>query len=70
MMPTTSGKPRPYTDEERAALLAPITIRQFGGKSWGGRIPYAKDFRVGHKVASEDERYGDAGDWIDLDRTR
>ena len=69
-MSTINGKPRSYTDADRARLLAPITIRQYGGKLWGGRMPYAKDFGVGCKVAGDDERYGDAGDWHDLDRTR
>jgi hypothetical protein len=79
-MSTTSGKstpetrrratgfPRPYTDEERARLLAPIVIHQYGGKSWGGAAPCTVD-PGSSRSKTGSERYGVSTDWADLDRT-
>ena len=65
MMSTTKGKKPVYTEADRTRLLAPITIRSFGGKSWGGAFPANRDVAVGKKY--NDDRYGYATDWADLD---
>lgn len=68
-MSKSASKPRPYTDVERARLLAPIVITTFGGKSWGGRVPYATllSGAPGRRRNTEGDRYGNAADWSDLD---
>jgi len=69
-MPTIKGKlaPGPYTDADRARLLAPITIRSYGGKSWGGLNPSNYTNGIGHrKQYADGDRYSHTCDWPDLD---
>ena len=63
--PSSKPAPRPYTDEDRKRLLAPINIGKFGGKSWGGSFPANRDTTLDRH--SVDDRYGYATDWADLD---
>lgn len=64
-------KRRPYTEADRRKLLAPITIRSFGGKSWGGTYPVnstenMRNYR--HRLTGPDETsYGYSADRRDLD---
>lgn len=74
-MPTTRSKPasRPYTDADRKALFAPIQIRSYGGKSWGGSVPNSQHIPTrNHRYTGENEadRYAHAADWSDIDNTR
>lgn len=70
-MPITNSKPvpRPYTDEDRARLLAPIPIRsfntQYAGKSWGGAFPADRQAATGRRYSGD--RYGYVTDHRDLD---
>lgn len=56
---------RPYTDEDRRRLLAPITISSFGGKSHAGCSHASHDSL---RKGQQGDRYGFLGDWADLDR--
>jgi hypothetical protein len=56
---------RPYTEADRARLLAPIRIEHFGGKSWGGALSDPSDRDTSKRYAGD--RYGYATDWVDLD---
>jgi len=58
--------PRPYTEEDRRRLLAPIRGAQtYGGKTWGGAFPSNHDNRIARK--SNGDRYGYVADRNDLD---
>ncbi len=63
--PAVVGKDRPYTEEDRRRLLAPINITNFGGKSHAGSTTN-RDVNLGKR--QQGDRYGYAGDWADLDR--
>jgi len=61
---------RPYTDADRARLLAPIAIRSFGGKSWGGAVPNSLGIPTrNHRYTGEaaSDRYVHSSDWSDVD---
>jgi hypothetical protein len=62
----TTPTPRPYTERDRAALLAPLNIGSFGGKSWGG-VSHTKHDHIRPGQTGEG-RYGWTGDWPDLDQ--
>jgi hypothetical protein len=80
-MPTIKGKSTPetrrratgfplvYTDAEQARLLAPISIRSFGGKSWGGAVPNSQHIPTrNHRHTGESfDRYAQSSDWADVD---
>lgn len=57
--------PKLYTDEDRRRLFAPIQIRSFGGRSWGGAFPAGRDVAIGRKHSGD--RYGYVADHRDLD---
>jgi hypothetical protein len=58
--------PRPYTEEDRRRLLAPIRGAQtYGGKSWGGAFP-RNSLPVSIKRSSYDGSFGHPTD-RDLD---
>lgn len=62
---------RPYTNEDRARLLAPITISCFGGRTHAGICLASKNMAAGHGSRDEDnnsDRYAQRSDWADLDR--
>ncbi len=64
---------RPYTDEDRARLLAPIQITTFGGKTFAGvsRSSGLMHHGGASKGDHDDivsDRYAQRSDWADLDR--
>ena len=66
-MPTTKDK-RPYTEADRRQLLAPISIRSFGGKSWGGAVPNSLGLTTkNHRHTGVEDRYVQACDQGDVD---
>lgn len=59
-----------YTDEDRARLLAPITINHIGGKSHAGSTSERQLVRGRGHVSDDttEYRYAQRADWADLDR--
>lgn len=65
----TSSRP-PYTEEDRARLLAPISIQYVGGKTYAGTSATSGITHRGGARQEEDssDRYAQRSDWADLDR--
>jgi hypothetical protein len=58
--------PRPYTEEDRRRLLAPISISYVGGKSHAGSTSASHENAFAKR--QQGDRYGFSADWADLDR--
>lgn len=63
-VPEAAPVHRVYSEADRRQLLAPIQIRSYGGKSWGGTATRDNDLK---SRVQKHERYGWAADWSDLD---